>query len=45
MSGTSHAPAVTDYLCGGLARGFDLGHCRFKKKNTDRRRLETAHHA
>ncbi|HEY6569568.1 MAG TPA: cation diffusion facilitator family transporter [Candidatus Limnocylindrales bacterium] len=38
-------PAVLDYLCGCLSGDFDIEHSTFQLETSDRRRLETAHHA
>ena len=42
---TAHAPTVLDYLCGCLSGDFDIEHSTFQLETSDRRRLETAHHA
>ena len=38
-------PTVLDYLCGCLSGDFDIEHSTFQLETSDRRRLETAHHA
>ena len=42
---TAHPPTVLDYLCGCLSGDFDIEHSTFQLETSDRRRLETAHHA
>ena len=42
---TAHAPTVLDYLCGCLSGDFDIEHSTFQLETSDRRRLESAHHA
>jgi cobalt-zinc-cadmium efflux system protein len=41
----AQAPAVLDYLCGCLSGDFDIEHSTFQLETSDRRRLESAHHA
>ena len=41
----AHPPSVLDYLCGCLSGDFDIEHSTFQLETSDRRRLETAHHA
>jgi cobalt-zinc-cadmium efflux system protein len=38
-------PSVLDELCGCLSGDFDIEHSTFQLETSDRRRLETAHHA
>ncbi len=41
----ANPPAVLDELCGCLSGDFDIEHSTFQLETSDRRRLETAHHA
>ena len=42
---TANPPAVLDHLCECLSDNFDIEHSTFQLETSDRRRLETAHHA
>ena len=45
LEASASPPAVLDYLCGCLSGDFDIEHSTFQLETSDRRRLETAHHA